>query len=99
MRIHKQLKKQLSPGRSPGIGLLCFRRATLFISIVQLFENSFQLLRDGKTEVRCIFEDTQAVIRQGPEDDCSTKYAGLVQNMHIQDVRNTNQHKSNHLPT
>ena len=45
-----------------------------------------------------ILQDTQAVIRNRPEDDGGTQHSRLVQHMDVQDLGNAHQKEGQHLP-
>ena len=65
---------------------------------MQLLEHLFQLFGDRQSEVGGILQDTQAVIRNRPEDDSSTQDTGLVQDVHVQHLGDAHQQEGQHLP-
>ena len=51
---------------------------------MKLFEDRFQLLGDGQTEVGGVLQDGEAVVGDRPEDDRRTQDSRLVQHMDVQ---------------
>ena len=64
---------------------------------MELFENIFESLRDRQAEVGRILQDAQAVVGQEEENDGSAKYAGLLQDLHIEDMGKADQQEDQHL--
>ena len=66
--------------------------------MMQLFEDRFELFGNWQAEVGGILQDTQAVVGDRPEDDGGTQDAGLVQDVHVQDLSDAHQKEGQHLP-
>ena len=67
------------------------------IHFIQLCQDILQLIGDGQTQMSCILQHGHTFIGQIEENDCGSQNAALAQNVHIQNIGQTNQCENQHL--
>lgn len=76
-----------------------FISSVLFLRfVVQLLQNELQLFRDWKFQSSGIFQKGNTFVRNVEEDNRSTQHTTYTDDLHIQNVCNTDQNKDQHLP-
>ena len=62
--------------------------------VMQLLQHILHLIRNRQAEMRGIFQNAQAIVREEKENDRCAQHTGLMENLLVENVGQPNQQKN-----